>query len=98
MSIRSSGVWCDICNKPILMGGFQPFKVSISPTPMDSCKQCRPLVVDDINYSELPEGPLRGLIKRAVQAGYVHPEDANYNDPDAEELAKNFKLKAEEKE
>lgn len=70
MSIRSSGLWCDVCNKPILMplkdkdgNRYHPFKVNISPTPMDACHDCKPLL-DPIEYDKLPEGPLKNLMDR----------------------------------
>lgn len=78
MSIRSSGIWCDVCNNPILWVGtkekaYQPFKVSISPTPMDACNKCAPLVKDDIDFESLPEGPMKQLMRRAVDEGVLDP-------------------------
>lgn len=73
MSIRSSGPWCGVCNNPILSGRINPFKVSISPTRMDSCDDCRDknYVRSSIGPEELPRGPLRDLIDRAVNEGVL---------------------------
>lgn len=60
MSIRSSGLWCDVCNKPILLPlvdnnkqYYHPFTVNISPTKMDACHNCKTLI-DPIKYEKFP--------------------------------------------
>lgn len=69
MSLRSSGLWCDVCNRPMMaaMAGASEqggFKLSISPARMNACQECRPLLGDDMKARDLPRGPLRDLLER----------------------------------
>lgn len=73
MSLRSSGLWCDVCNKPflteILTGEtVQSFKVAASNNTLHTHKVCSELIEPACNAQDetlLPAGsPLGDLIRR----------------------------------
>lgn len=39
MTIKQSGMWCDLCIKPILSGGY--WEIGISGKPGHSCDECK---------------------------------------------------------
>lgn len=73
MSLRQSGLWCDVCNSPMVseMLTNEPvraFKVSCSPSEMHAHRNCESLIapaIEALDETLLPSGsPLGSLIAR----------------------------------
>lgn len=73
MSLRPSGVWCDVCNSPMVSEmltnkPIESFSLSCSPTKMHAHDACVPLIepaVKAIDGKMLPPGsPLGDLLRR----------------------------------
>lgn len=70
MSVRSSGIWCDVCNTP------KPLELCIvmtitgvSPNIMHCCDNCKPSMEKWNKYRDInlvPEGPLKNIFKKAM--------------------------------
>ena len=76
MSLRSSGFWCDVCNKPMVSEMFlnkpiPSFKVTCSPDQMHNHKECEKLITQSVASMDetiLPAGsPLGDLLKRVKE-------------------------------
>jgi len=76
MSLRRSGLWCDVCDLPMLkclvgVSAVNWFKVNISPTNMNCCDKCKPLIEREIDFEKLPDGPLKRLMAEAKELGII---------------------------
>ena len=76
MSLRSSGIWCDVCNEVMLAELFLPdrkvnsFKLSCSPNMLHAHDKCIGLVEPACTSEDetlLPPGPLRELIRKVKE-------------------------------
>jgi len=72
MSLRSSGLYCDICNQPMLVEMFfeHPvigFRFKCSPDLLHCHNDCEPLLTkvrESLDETILPHGPIRDLLTR----------------------------------
>ena len=72
MTITSSGVKCDVCNRFILLEDYYPFTISGIKQELHADKKCLDIVksIDtgqggDGDWTKLPEGPLRTVFEEA---------------------------------
>ena len=72
MTVRQSGIWCDVCNKPKPLEPTTVMKITgVSPETMHCCDECKPSMdkwneTRDTNY--MPEGPLKDMFEKAILA------------------------------
>jgi len=74
MTIRSSGLWCDVCGNPILFDPYQQFKIhnlevgGKKDVMLHACSECAPALHASSgtgNWVDLPEGPLKEAYAKA---------------------------------
>ena len=71
MSIRKSGVWCDVCNLPKPLEPTTEFKmIGVYPGMMNCCDNClEPLKEFNKNQEtkHLPSGPLKDILDKVLK-------------------------------
>lgn len=85
MSLRSSGFWCDVCNRPMVTEMFlnkdlNGFKPSCTEETLHCHSTCKILVIESTknpaapNPSILPDGPLKDLFERFIKRNHAAEE------------------------
>lgn len=78
MSLRPSGFWCDICNRPMVVEMFlnrplNAFNVSCCDDTLHCHVTCQDVLIeatknpDALNPSILPDGPMKNLLERVIK-------------------------------
>lgn len=82
MSMSSSGVVCDVCEKYVLLESFHNFSIPGIDQMLQCHDSCKPIlleVVEKKDWTLLPEGPIRRCFR-----DHYKPSDAKINPLDEE--------------